>query len=43
MRKVSTIGFTKVGNVQDDDLASLVINLVDDAVIAYSDTPTVRR
>ena len=30
-----------MGNAQDDDLVSLVINLVDDAVIAYSDTPTV--
>jgi hypothetical protein len=32
-----------MGNAQDDDLIGLVINLVDDAVIAYSDTPTVRR
>jgi hypothetical protein len=30
-----------VGNAQDRDLLSLVVNLVDDAVIAYSDTPTV--
>ena len=30
-----------MGNAQDDDLLNLVINLVDDAVIAYSDTPTV--
>ena len=30
-----------MGNVQDDDLLSLVINLVDDTVIAYADTPTV--
>jgi len=41
MRTVSAIGFTTVGNAQDDDLLSLVINLVDDTVIAYSDTPTV--
>jgi hypothetical protein len=30
-----------MGNAQDDNLLSLVINLADDAVIAYSDTPTV--
>jgi hypothetical protein len=30
-----------MGNAQDYDLVGLVINLVDDAVIAYSDTPTV--
>jgi len=41
MGTASTIGFTTVGDAQDYDLLSLVINLVDDAVIAYSDTPTV--
>jgi len=30
-----------MGNAQDNDLLSLVINLVDDTVIAYSDTSTV--
>jgi len=41
MGTASTIGFTTVSDAQDDDLVSLVINLVDDAVIACSDTPAV--
>ena len=41
MGTTSAIGFTTVGNAQDDDLLNLVINLVDDAVVAYSDAPTI--
>ncbi len=41
MGTASTIGFSTVGDAQDDDFLSLVINLIEDAVIAYSDMPTV--